>query len=136
MAAPAVQTYINAGKMKIIIDFIAGYASYNVYWSTDPAMGGETKIGNTPNVVDGMYSTKHVLYPFTRPISESSSFYMRIKGVSSSGVEDVGSPGPIKYMPAVSENLPLYKPVILEGFDGNVYRPVKVDTSGKLVTTL
>jgi hypothetical protein len=136
MAAPAVQLYTNAGKMKIFIDFITDYIAYKLYWDTSPAMGGELLVGRTPNVVDGQYSRVHVLYPFTRPVSEATVFYLRLKGILPSGAEDVGNPGPIKYVPAISESLPLYKPVIIEGFDGNVYRPVKVDSAGKLVTTL
>jgi hypothetical protein len=82
-----------------------------------------------------MYSSNHVLFSFTRPVSESNNFYLRLKGVLSNGSTDVGNPGPIKYVPAVSEVLPLYKPVVIEGFDGNVYRPVLVNSAGKLVTT-
>lgn len=134
MAAPAVQIYCNAGKMKIFIDFITDYIAYNLYWDTDPAMGAEALVGRTSNVVDGQYSRAHVLYPFTRPVSEDTVFYLRLKGILPSGVEDVGNPGPIKYIPSVSENLPLYKPVIIEGFDGTVYRPVKVNTDGEIVT--
>jgi hypothetical protein len=135
MAAPAVQIYTNAGKMTIFMDFITGYAAYYLFYDTSPAMGGESSIGYTPNVVDSMYANKSVIFSFTRPVSESNNFYLRLKGVFSSGSTDVGNPGPTKYVPAVSEDLPLYKPVIIEGFDGNVYRPVQVNSAGKLVTT-
>lgn len=135
MAAPAVQIYTNAGKMTIFADFITDYIAYYLYYDTTLAMSGETSIGYFPNVVDTMISSRSVIFSFTRPISESNSFYLRLKGVLPSGSTDVGNPGPTRYMPAVSEDLPLYKPVIIEGFDGNVYRPVQVNSAGKLVTT-
>jgi len=134
MAAPAVQIYTNAGKMKIMFDFITDYTAYNLYSDTAPAMGTESLVGKIINVVDGLYSSKSIIYTFNRPVAESVPFYLRLKGIAS-GVEDSSHPGAIKYMPAVSENLPLYKPVIIEGFDGTIYRPVKVDSAGKLVTT-
>jgi hypothetical protein len=135
MAAPAVQIYTNAGKMTIFTDLIPDYVAYYLFFDISPAMGGESSIGYFPNVVDTMISSRSVIFSFTRPISESNSFYLRLKGVLSNGSTDVGNPGPIKYVPAVSEVLPLYKPVVIEGFDGNVYRPVLVNSAGKLVTT-
>ena len=135
MAAPATQLYTNAGKMKIFLDFITDYISYNLYYDTVIGMGTKILVGNFLNGIDGMYSKKHAMYQFNRPVSESSSFYLMLIGVLPGGSLDTGNPGPVKYVPAVSENLPLYKPVIVEGFDGNVYRPIKVDSAGKVVTT-
>jgi hypothetical protein len=135
MAAQAVQIYTNAGKMKIFVDYVAGYVAYNLYSDTVLAMSGESLVGKFTNTVDGQYSSKQAIYSFTRPVAEGTAFYLRLKGIPSSGVEDSGNPGPVKYVPAVSENLPLYKPVIMQGFDGDVYRTVKVDSAGKVVTT-
>ena len=133
MAVPAVQIYTNAGKMKIYLDFYTSYPKYNLYFSTDSGMSGEVLVGSFLNGIDGMYSKKHVMFQFTRPVSEGTTYYLRLKGVSSSGIEDSGNPGATKYVAAVSDNLPLYKPVIIEGFDGNVYRPVEVNTAGAIV---
>jgi hypothetical protein len=138
MVAPNVQIYTNAGKMKIYCDFwswLSVYSAYNLYYSTDSGMSGEAKVGMFLNSIDGMYSKKHVMYSFTRPVSESITYYLRLKGVFAGGSEDSSNPGATKYIPAVSDALPLYKPVIMEGFDGNVYRPVQVSTAGKIVTT-
>jgi hypothetical protein len=135
MAAPAAQMYTNAGKMKIFVDIIPNYVAYNLYSDTAVGMGAESLVGTFRNIVDGMYSSKHAMYQFNRPVAEGVSYYLRLKGVLPSGSEDTGNPGPVKYVPAVSENLPLYKPVIIEGFDGNVYRPVKVDTAGQIITS-
>lgn len=135
MAAPDTQIFTNAGKMKIFAEVIPSYVAYKLYYATAVGMGGETLIGTFRNIVDGMYSSKHAMYQFNRPVAEGVPYYLRLKGVLPNGSEDAGNPGPVKYVPAVSESLPLYKPVIIEGFDGNVYRPVKVDTAGKVVTT-
>lgn len=135
MAAPSVQIYTNAGKMKIFVDIIPTYVAYNLYYATAVGMGGETLVGTFRNIVDGMYSGVHAMYQFNRPVAEGVTYYLRLKGILPGGSEDAGNPGPVKYVPAVSDNLPLYKPVIIEGFDGNVFRPVKVDTAGKVVTT-
>lgn len=138
MAAPAIQTYTNAGKMKIYMDFCPNYVSYNLYYSTSASFtySTGTLIGNFLNGIDGMYSKKHTMYQFTRPVPENTEFYMLLIGVPSSGSPDVGNPGPTKFMPAVSENLPLYKPVQIEGLDKNgVYRPVEVTIAGAIVTS-
>jgi hypothetical protein len=134
MAVPAIQIYTNAGKMKIYLDLNPAYSKYNLYFSTDSGMAGEALVGSFLNGIDGMYSKKHVMFQFTRPVPEGTTYYLRLKGVFSSGIEDSGNPGATKYVAAVSDNLPLYKPVQIEGFDGNVYRPVQVTTAGAVVT--
>jgi hypothetical protein len=137
MAAPNVQIYTNAGKMKIYCDFVSyqRYVAYDLYYSTDSGMSGAKSVGIFLNGIDGMYSKKHVMYQFTRPVAEGTIFYLQLVGVFAGGSEDSGNSGAIKYVPAVSDNLPLYKPVQIEGFDGHVFRPVEVNTAGAIVTT-
>jgi hypothetical protein len=137
MIAPNVHIFTNALKMMVYCDFFSFYSvytAYNLYYSSSSSWSG-TLIGKFPNVIDLLYSKNHVMIPFTRPVPEASSYYLRLVGVFSGGSEDSSNPGAIKYVPAVSESLPLYKPVQIEGFDAtdNVYRPVLVDTTGKLL---
>ncbi len=138
MTAPSVQLFTNSYAMMVYCDFysfLSNYIAYNLYYSTSSTMVGEAVVGRFPNIVDTMYSKRSVMIPFSRPVSESTEFYLRLKGVFSSGSEDSSNPGSTKFIAAVSESLPLNKPVIIQGYDGNVYRPVQVNSAGKLVTT-
>lgn len=139
MAAPAVQIMVNAEQMRIFFDHDVGtYSAYNLYYDNAASMAGETLLKRIPNIPDGTYSRSHVLYDFRRSTigyNESTTFYLRLKGILiSTGLEDAGSPGPTKYVPAVEDKIPSYNPVQLQGYDGNVWRRAAADTSGRLDT--
>lgn len=137
MAAPAIQIMVNAEQMKIFWNFDpTTYKSYNVYYSASSTMAGEALLKLVPNIADGTYSKSHVIHSFRRSsisYNESITFYMRLKGILlSTGAEDSGNPGPTKYVPAVSDEIPVYRPVLLYANDGNVWRKAAANTAGKL----
>lgn len=146
MAAPSVELRINAGKISLQwdLDTSGTYAYYNLYWDTSSTMAGEAKFAsNVPNRADGTYSNKQVIYDFNRsalPVTESTAFYVRSKGVSAAGVEDAANPSATKYIPAVNEVAP-ERQTVMYGWDPttNTWRPVMVQKdatsiAGKLDT--
>lgn len=139
MAVPAVQIMVNAEQMKVFFDHLAGtYLAYNLYYADAESMAGETVLKRIPNIIDGTYSKSHVIHNFRRSVlgyTESTTFYLRLKGILiSTGLEDAGSTGPTKYVPAVEDKIPSYNPVQIQGYDGNVWRRAAADTAGRLDT--
>jgi len=135
VAAP-VQVHTNGDMVKIYWDpdTTGAYASYNLYYdATNPAMGAEVLLkASIPNVTDGMYSTKHVMYTFDRRplvgLAADASFYVRVKGVSAGGVIDiVGVQAAGAYIPNVYEVSPDRRNMMY-GWDPttNTWRPIKV----------
>ena len=139
MAVPNIQIMVNADRMRVFWDFDpVTYSAYNVYYDTAANMAAEALISKVTNEVGSYFSKTHVVFEFKRStlgIAENTTMYLRIKGIlRSTGSEDAGNPGATKYVPAVSDKIPTYNPVQLQGFDGNVWRSAAADTSGRLDT--
>jgi hypothetical protein len=140
MAAPSIHIGYNDSEIKIFWDFdkTGVYAWYNLYWSVDSGMAGEALVAsNINNTSDGYYSSNSITLKFKREaigLTNDSVFYMRLKGVSASGVEDAANPGAIRYISSLSEQLDQNKAVEIHGFDytNKIWRKIKVDTTGTL----
>lgn len=141
MSAPAVQIYSNDEKIKVYWsrDTTGTYRGFFLYYDTASTMAAEAKVSDKeiPNVVDTTYSREHIIYTFNRsaismPIGQG--FFVRLKGVTIAGAEDVANPGPTKYLPSTFEKSPQYNAVIIHGYDPEfgVYRPTKMrkDSTG------
>lgn len=131
--APELQIAVNANKVQIFweVDVEEYYRFWNLYWDTDSAMGAEALAkGNIPNIADAYYSKRHVTVTIDRPEPEQTPFYIRIKGVLASGVEDTAHPSATEYVPEFREFDPMLKQK-LYGFDPDtgdgIWRPIKVE---------
>jgi hypothetical protein len=140
MAAPSVQISYNDSEIRVFWDYdpSGAYATYNLYWSVDSGMAGEAQVAsNLSNTPDGYYSRQSIFYKFKREdigLTVDSVFYMRLKGVSASGVEDAANPGATKYIPSLSEKIAHDRAVEIHGYDytNKIWRKVKVDATGTL----
>lgn len=140
MAAPAVQVLINDEKIRIAweVDTTGTYRSFNLYWDTDSAMAAEALLkSGLYNSPDTTYSEKHGVYDFTRAsigLGASNEFYIRLKGVLSSGVEDVANPGPTKIVPKLTDDRPENNMAQIQGYDytKDLWKKVKVNDDGSL----
>ena len=129
---PQVQVAVNASKVQVFweVDLENYYQFWSLYWDTDSGWGDEAPIlENIPNIADTYYSKHHVVVNFTRPVSESYPFYVRVKGLTSVGDDE----GPTKYVPAGIQTDPMISQKIL-GYDpdAGVWRPIRVERSDVL----
>jgi len=140
MAGPRVQIFQNDERVKLywVFDRTGAYRSWNLYWSTDSGMAGEAQIAsNISNVPDGLYSKNDVIYEFDRKtIGQTilTEFYVRVKGVDGSGVEDAANPGPTKLVPATEPDREEYHGSQIYGFDytKDLWKRVRVKDDGAL----
>ena len=140
MAAPNIQMGFNDEVIKLMwdLDTTGAYGSFNLYWSLDSAMAGEAAVATgINNVADAYYSDKHVTYAFKRSdigLTNDSEFYVRLKGVSPAGVEDVANPGAIRLIPSLSAQREEYNAMQMYGWDPTkqLWKRVKVNDDGSL----
>ena len=140
MTAPNVQIGFNDEVIKVMwyLDATGAYAFFNLYWSLDSGMAGEAKItSNIPNVPDTYYSKEHVTYAFRRSaigVTNNTEFYLRLKGVSSAGVEDVAGAGAIRLIQSLSAQREEYNAVQIYGYDTakSMWKRVKANDDGSL----
>ena len=140
MSAPSIHIGYNDSEIKIFWDFdsTGTYAMFNLYWSTDSGMAGEALVAsNINNTPDGYYSSNSITFKFKREtlgLTTDDAFYMRLKGVSSAGVEDAANPGLIKYIMSIPEKISQEKAVEIHGYDytNKMWRKIKVDDTGTL----
>lgn len=138
MAAPQVQISYNDLDIAVYWDFdpIGSYVAYNLYWSFALDMAGETLLkGGIPNRPDTNFSTKAILYKFSRTsigATENSVFYLRLKGIDSSMAEDSANPGEVKRISSLPEQLAEYHTSQVYGYDrtNGIWRKIKVTNTG------
>jgi hypothetical protein len=103
-------------------------------------MAGEAKVAsNIPNVPDTYYSKEHITYAFKRAAisqSNTSEFYLRLKGVSPAGVEDAANPGATRIIPSLTAQREEYNATQIYGYDSTkqLWKRVKVGDDGTLAT--
>lgn len=140
MAAPQIQISYNDMDIAVYWDFdpIGSYVAYNLYWSFSADMADETLLkGGITNTPDTNFSDSAILYKFSRVsigTTENSVFYLRLKGINSSMVEDSANPGEIKRVCSLPEQLAQYHTSQAYGFDRatGVWRKLKVTNTGSL----
>jgi len=130
---PELQIAVNSNKIQVFweVDVEQYYRFWNLYWDTAAGMGTEALAkGNIPNIADTYYSKHHVTVTFNRPVSVFIPVYLRIKGITASGVEDTAHPSVIEYVPDCREIDPMLKQKMY-GFDPDtgdgLWRPIKVE---------
>jgi len=107
MSVPRIQVAFNDLTVTIFWEFdsVSPYAVYNLYWSLDPSMSTEGLLKyHIPNVAG---DTATVFYKFSRSeigLSGDSKFYLRLKGVPATLIEDSLNPGPIREIPSIYNN--------------------------------
>jgi hypothetical protein len=140
MAAPSIQIAINDETVRLmwVKDISGSYVSYNLYWSANVGMAGEAAIAsNIPNVPDAYYGKDTILYTFKRAtflIADTDEFYVRLKGISPAGAEDVALPGPTRYIPSIYAQREEYHATQIYGYDTakQIWKKVKVGDDGTL----
>jgi len=147
MAAPSVQIQINDTNVKVFweTDRSGLYSAFKLYYSADSGMAGEVAFPKTLiNSPCLPYSDKHIVYSFIRQVVGvgEAGFYLRVKGIlAATGLEDAANPGAIRYIPALSESIPLNTVSMLYGYDptAGIWRKAVVEKDpvsegGKLAT--
>lgn len=140
MSAPSIQLSYNDMEIKIFwdSDISGAYIAFNLYWSSDSSMAGEAIVAsNISNTPDTMYSKRSVFYKFKRVAigtTKASIIYLRLKGINSSGVEDILNVGAIKRIGSLAEQVQRYRSAQTLGFDytTNTWKKVKVASDGNL----
>jgi len=140
MAAPKVLVCVNDEAIKVMWtkNTTGSYGFFNLYWSTDSGMAGEAAVAtNIPNVPDTYYSKEHITYVFRRSaigVSNTTEFYVRLKGVSPAGAEDAASPGEIRLIPSITAQREEYNATQMYGYDYDkaLWKRVKVTDDGTL----
>lgn len=124
MAAQNIQLFINDARVRIgwLADKSGGYRFYNVYWDTQLDMSTEAVLVRNVSNSAGSFvgADKYIFHDFERSsIGQTieNEFYVRLKGILSSGVEDGANPGETKIIPSLSNAVEEYHSVQLYGWD-------------------
>ena len=142
MTAPAVQIFYNDERIKVAwdVDKTNTYGFFNLYWASTSNMAGEALIASSILNRGGSFlgGDKLITYEFTRAslgLTVDDAFYVRLKGVSSLGVEDAANPGPARIIVALSELREEYNVAQTYGFDygDEIWRKIAVDEYGNLI---
>lgn len=141
MAAPTIQLFINDSKIRIgwKADKSHTYGAFNIYWDTDSGMAAEAVLArNIPNVASSFVgSDKYIFYTFKRSdigLTDTSEFYVRLKGVFKSGGIDNANPGQTKLIPSLFPSREEYDASQIYGWDYNkdLWKRIKVNDDGSL----
>lgn len=140
MAAPSVQIGFNDEIVKVmwLLDTTGSYGFFNLYYDTSSGMSTEALVASMiPNIADTYYTKDKVTYAFKRSdigMTINSEFYLRLKGVSPAGVEDVANPGPVRFIPSIASQREEYNATQIYGWDTvkSLWKRVKVNDDGSL----
>jgi hypothetical protein len=140
MAAPNVQIGFNDEVVKVmwVLDDTGAYGFFNLYYDSVVGMGTEALVAsNIPNIADTYYAKDKVTFCFRRSaigMTNDSEFYLRLKGVSPAGVEDIASPGATRIIPSLTAQRDEYNATQIYGYDTvkSIWKRVKVNNDGSL----
>jgi len=145
MAAPTISVLSNSSRIRLswAMDKTGIYRSFNIYWSLDSGMAGEALLASkVPNRADSMYGNNRiVIYDFNRSdigVTDNTEFFVRLKGVSASDVEDAANPGLTKLIQLLFPNVEQNHPAQIYGWDyiKNLWKRIKVTEDGSLNTNI